>query len=139
MAVVSTIKAHEQFKSYSLAKIMGILKSHESDVTKETKVVSGMGSLALISKVKNLLEEETEPNCSEYDLTDEEYALMVSNPKRFARKKFPAKTETSWEATVRRRRNRRLKVLLKKKRKRKRANLWVTRATTVIIVMAKTI
>ena len=33
MAVVSIVKAHEQFKSYSLAKLMGILKSHDSTVT----------------------------------------------------------------------------------------------------------
>ena len=93
MVVVSTVKAHEQFKSYSLANLVGILKSHESFVTKETKIVSGMGSLALISKGKNLIEEKTESNLFECDLTDEEYALMVSNPKRFARKKFPAKNQ----------------------------------------------
>lgn len=48
MAVVPTVKAHEQFKAYYLAKLMGILKSHEGAVTKETNVVSSMGSLALI-------------------------------------------------------------------------------------------
>ena len=91
MAVVSTVKAHEQFKTYSLAKLVGILKSHESVVTKETKVVSEMGSLTLISKGKNLVEEEEESKLSECDRIIEEYTLMVSNPKRFARKKFPSK------------------------------------------------
>ena len=38
-AVVSIVKAHEQFKSYSLAKLVGILKSHESEVSKEAKFV----------------------------------------------------------------------------------------------------
>ena len=89
MAVFSTVKAHKQFKSYSLAKLVGILKSHEKVVTKETKVVSGMGSLALISKGKGFVEEEPETDLSDNNLTSEEYALMVSNPKRFARKKFP--------------------------------------------------
>ena len=58
MVVVSTVKAHEQFKAYALAKLVGILKSHESAMTKETNVVSSMGSLALISKGKNVAEEE---------------------------------------------------------------------------------
>ena len=89
MAVVSTVKAHEQFKAYSLAKLVGILKSHESIVTKEPNVVSSMGSLALLSKGKSMDEEEEELGLSECDLTNEEYALMVSNPKKFARKKLP--------------------------------------------------
>ena len=54
MAVVSTVKAHEQFKSYSLAKLVGILKSHESALSKEMYVVSSLGSLALVSKGKKL-------------------------------------------------------------------------------------
>ena len=72
MAVVSTMKAQEHFKSYSLAKLVGILKSHESVVTKEAKVVSGMGSLALVSKGKSIPEHEEETDMSECDLTSEE-------------------------------------------------------------------
>ena len=52
---------------------------------KEAKVASGMGSLALLSKGKNVAKEEEELDLSECDLTNEEYALMVSNPKKFAR------------------------------------------------------
>lgn len=51
-AIVSTVKAHEHFKSYSLAKIVGILRSDEDKVTKEVKIVSDVGSLALIMKGK---------------------------------------------------------------------------------------
>ncbi|XP_052627139.1 uncharacterized protein LOC128133664 [Lactuca sativa] len=76
MVVVSTVKAHEQFKAYSLAKLVGILKSHESEVSKETNVVSSMGSLALISKGKNVVEKEVDLDLSEYDLTSEDFALM---------------------------------------------------------------
>nr|KAJ0203047.1 hypothetical protein LSAT_V11C500252350 [Lactuca sativa] len=65
MAMVSTVKAHEHFKSYSLAKLVGILKSHESAVTKEVKVISGVGSLALVSKGKSTAEEEEESDISE--------------------------------------------------------------------------
>ncbi|XP_052627489.1 uncharacterized protein LOC128134106 [Lactuca sativa] len=78
MVVVSTVKAHEQFKSYSLAKLMGIFKSHESVVTKEAKVVSGVGSLAVVSKNKNVVDEEEESDLLECDLTNEEYAMMGS-------------------------------------------------------------
>ncbi|XP_052622916.1 uncharacterized protein LOC128128126 [Lactuca sativa] len=99
MAVVSTVKAHEQFKSYSLAKVVGILKSHESEVTKEEKVVSDMGSLALISKGKCFAEEEEESDVSEYDLTSEEYAMMVTNPKKFARRKFPINKNQDWQGS----------------------------------------
>ena len=99
MAVVSTVKAHEQFKSYSLAKLMGILKSHESTLPKEAKVVSGTGSLALISKGKNVTEEEDDSDLSDCDLTSEEYAMMVSNPKKFARRKFPANKNRNWKGS----------------------------------------
>ncbi|KAI3700159.1 hypothetical protein L2E82_44778 [Cichorium intybus] len=34
-SIVSTIKTHEQFKTYTLAKVMGILKSHEKEITSE--------------------------------------------------------------------------------------------------------
>ncbi|XP_023738669.1 uncharacterized protein LOC111886644 [Lactuca sativa] len=78
MAMVSTVKAHEQFKAYSLAKLVGISKSHESAVSNETNVVSSMGSLALILKGKNAAEEEEDLDLSEYDLTSEDFTLMGS-------------------------------------------------------------
>lgn len=56
--VVATVKAHEQFKKYSLEKPVGILRSHEDEVTKEGKLVSSMGSLALVAKSKQVVEEE---------------------------------------------------------------------------------
>ena len=99
MTVVSTVKAHEQFKSYSLAKLVGILKSHESVVTKEAKVVSGVGSLALVSKGKSVTEEEEDSDMSECDLTSEEYAMMVTNPKKFARRKFPVNKNRNWQGS----------------------------------------
>ena len=68
---MSTVKPHEQFKSYSLAKLVGILKSHESVVSKEMNVVSSLGSLALISKGKSVVEEEEELDLADNDLTGE--------------------------------------------------------------------
>ena len=47
MVVVSTVKSHEQFKTYSLRKLVGMLMSHESVMTKEAKVVSGMVSVRM--------------------------------------------------------------------------------------------
>ncbi|XP_052627093.1 uncharacterized protein LOC128133623 [Lactuca sativa] len=99
MVVVSTVKAHEQFKSYSLAKLVGILKSHESVVTKEAKVIFGMGSLALVSKGKSIPEDEEETDISECDQTSEEYALMISNPKKFARRKIPVNKNQNWQGS----------------------------------------
>ena len=61
-AVVSTVKAHEQFKSYSLAKLVGILKSQEKIVLQEKSVVSNLGSLAILSKGNNAEEEEEDLN-----------------------------------------------------------------------------
>ena len=55
---MSTVKAHVQFKSYSLAKLVGILKSQEKIVLPEKNVVSSLGSLALLSKSKSVMEDE---------------------------------------------------------------------------------
>ncbi|KAL7593349.1 hypothetical protein Lser_V15G31515 [Lactuca serriola] len=97
-AVVSTVKAHEQFKSYSLAKLVGILKSQEKIVLQEKNVVSSLGSLALLSKSKAVMEDE-DLNLEEYDLTSEDYAMMVSNPKRFIKKRFPSNKNRNWQGS----------------------------------------
>ena len=47
-----------------------------------------MGSLALIAKGKKAAEEESESELSDSELSKEEYALMVSNPKKFSKKNF---------------------------------------------------
>ena len=99
MAVVSTVKGHEQFRNYTLAKLVGILKSHEREVTKETEVVSSMGSLALVAKGKQIAKDENETNLSDCDLTTEEFTLMVSNPRRFAKKKFPSNKNRNWQGS----------------------------------------
>ncbi|KAL7591115.1 uncharacterized protein LOC111887420 [Lactuca sativa] len=97
MVVVSTVKADEQLKAYFLAKLVRILKSYEGTMTKETNVVSSMGSLALISKGKNAMKEEEDLDLSEFNLTNEEYALMVSNPKKFIRRNFPTNKNQNWQ------------------------------------------
>ena len=65
---------------------MGILRPHKDEVMKDVKIVSIMGSLALIAKGKKVAEEDSESNLSDCYLTKEECALMVSNPKNFAKK-----------------------------------------------------
>lgn len=56
--MMSTFTTHEQFKNYTLAKLVSILNSHEDEVTKEEKVVSRIGSLALVAKGKKVAEED---------------------------------------------------------------------------------
>ena len=36
---------------------------------------------------------------SEYDLTSEEYAMIVTNPKKFARRKFPINKNRNWQGS----------------------------------------
>ena len=95
---MSTVKAHEQFKSYSLAKLVGILKSQEKIVMQEKNVVSSLGSLALLSKGKNAVDDE-DLNLEDYDITSEDYAMMVSNPKRFIKKRFPTNKNRNWQGS----------------------------------------
>ncbi|KAL7589973.1 hypothetical protein Lser_V15G41428 [Lactuca serriola] len=97
-AVVSTVKAHEQFNSYSLAKLVGILKSQEKIVMQEKNVVSSLGTLALLSKRKNMVDDD-DLNLEDYDLTSEDYAMMVSNPKRFIKKRFPTNKSRNWQGS----------------------------------------
>ena len=59
-------------------------------------MVSILGSLAIISKGKGVVEEEEELDLADYDLTGEEYALMVSNPRKFIKRKFPANKNRNW-------------------------------------------
>ncbi|KAI3499728.1 hypothetical protein L1887_35537 [Cichorium endivia] len=87
-AIVSTIKAHEEFKNYTLAKVMGILKSHEKEITSEAKTTTSLGSLALVAKGKKANDDDSESDVSDEELTREDKALMVSNPKKFFKKNF---------------------------------------------------
>ncbi|XP_023748475.1 uncharacterized protein LOC111896725 [Lactuca sativa] len=87
-AIVSTVKAHEQFKSYSLAKLVGILRSHKDEVTKEVKIVFSLGSLALVAKGKKESEDDSESDLSDSEISKEDKALFVSNPKNIYKKIF---------------------------------------------------
>ena len=69
-AVASTVKAHEQFKKYSFAKLVGILKARESEVMKEAKVVSGIGPLALVAKGKTVADDGSDLDHSEFELSN---------------------------------------------------------------------
>ena len=68
---------------------------------KEAKVIYGMGSLTLVVKGKTVADDGFNLDHSEYDLSNEDYALMVSNPKRFARKKFPSSKNRNWQGSYR--------------------------------------
>ena len=75
------------------------MKEHESEVNKVEKVDFGMGSLALVVKGMSVVEDGSESDQSEYELMNEEFTLMVSNPKRFARKKFPSNRNRNWQGS----------------------------------------
>ncbi|KAL7585167.1 uncharacterized protein LOC111912704 [Lactuca sativa] len=77
-AVVSIVKAHEQFNNYTLARLVGILKAQESEVIKEAKVVFGMGSFALVAKGKTVADDVSDLDHFEYELSNEDFALMGS-------------------------------------------------------------
>ncbi|KAI3496474.1 hypothetical protein L1887_38838 [Cichorium endivia] len=87
-SIVSTIKAHEQFKTCTLVKVMGILKSHEKEITSEPKITASLGSLALVTKGKKVTDDDSEFDFSDEELTREDKALMVSNPKKIFKKYF---------------------------------------------------
>ncbi|KAL7587924.1 hypothetical protein Lser_V15G40914 [Lactuca serriola] len=81
------VKAHEQFKTSSLAKVVIILRSHEEKVTKEVKLVSGMGSLAPVEKGKKATKGDSKSDLS-YSEIYNELDLLISNPKKFIKKNF---------------------------------------------------
>jgi len=85
-STVNTVNVHEQFKVYSLAKLVGILWSFE-DKIKKLNVVSSLGNLTLVAKGKNVVD-DSESDISDEQLTKEDKALMVSNPKSFFKKNF---------------------------------------------------
>lgn len=67
---------------------MGILRSYEDDVMKEVKIVSGMGSLALVAKGKKATEDDSEYNLLDSEISNDVKALLVSNPNKFFKKNF---------------------------------------------------
>lgn len=94
-SIVSTIKAHEQFKNYSLAESVGILKSHENEVMKDTKLVTSFSLLTLETKSESLKKkktkivvEDSESDISHEELTKEDKVMMVTNPNKFFKKNF---------------------------------------------------
>ncbi|XP_023742939.1 uncharacterized protein LOC111891079 [Lactuca sativa] len=97
--MVSTVKAHKQFKNYSLAKLVGILRSHEDEVTSEGKFVSSIGSLAVVAKGKKVDDDGSESDLSDCELSKADYAMMVSDPMRFAKKNFGCNKNQNWQGS----------------------------------------
>ncbi|KAL4564910.1 hypothetical protein LXL04_028986 [Taraxacum kok-saghyz] len=89
-----TIRGHEQFKNYKMPEVLGILKAHEAELVKATKTNL---TLALVSKSEKMKKKEkkvsstdSEPEESDSDdeWSNEDKALMVSNPKKFFKKNY---------------------------------------------------
>ena len=87
--MASTVKAHEQFRNYSLAKMVGILRSHEEEVLKDN-LISNLGTLAFVAKgkIQKTEDSDSDSDLSDQELSREDRALMVSNPKKFFKKNF---------------------------------------------------
>ena len=56
-----------------------------------------MSLLALVAKGKQITEDDSESDLSDCELFKEEYALMVFNPKRFAKKNFGCLKNRNWQ------------------------------------------
>ncbi|XP_052620892.1 uncharacterized protein LOC111877473 [Lactuca sativa] len=67
---------------------MNGLRFYEEEVTKEVKLVSSMGSLALVAKEMKSAEEDSESKILESEISKDDKALLVSNPKKFYKKNF---------------------------------------------------
>ncbi|KAI3700055.1 hypothetical protein L2E82_44670 [Cichorium intybus] len=84
-----------------MAKVMGILKSHEKEITSEAKTTTSLGSLALVAKGKKAIDDDSESDIFDEELTREDKALMVSNPKKISRKTSPdLRTEVVREVSI---------------------------------------
>lgn len=69
-------------------------------MTKEGNLVSRMGSLAVVVKGKKAIEKEgSESDLSDCELLKEDYALMISNPRRFAKKNFSHSKKQNWQGS----------------------------------------
>ncbi|XP_023760202.1 uncharacterized protein LOC111908619 [Lactuca sativa] len=124
-AVVSTVKPHEQFKTYTLEKLVGIPRSHENEVTKDVKIMFNIGSLDLVAKAKKVAQEDSESDFSNSELTKEEHALMVANPRKFIKKNFGRLTTgTSMETSTQKIQEKRASRTLKRKKTNKRRSCW---------------
>ena len=55
--------------------------------------------MALIAKGKKVKEDGSDSDLSDCELTKEEFALMVSNPKRYVKKKFPSNKNQNWKGS----------------------------------------
>lgn len=90
--IISNVKIHEQFKSYKLSQVVGILKSHEDEVIEGVKSNIGVGPLALVARRKNSKEKVVVDNfdsdARDDEFTSEEKAFMVCNPNKFFKKKI---------------------------------------------------
>lgn len=88
-----TMKTHKQFKNYSLAQVLSILKSHEDEVMENAKSSVDACPLSLVVKGEVVKERKSKEmvvvNDSKSDATDdiftsEEKTLMFSNPKKMS-------------------------------------------------------
>lgn len=73
--IMSAVKAHEQFKNYSLAQVIRILKIHEDEVMENAKLIFYAGLLAVVAKEESAKGNKSKVTIddSTLDATDDEF------------------------------------------------------------------
>lgn len=123
-----------------MAKLVGILRSHEDEVMKDVKIISSMGSLALVAKGKKVSNEDSKFDLSDFEVTKEEHALMLSNPKKFIKGTLDdSKIEAGQKTLIWRSQGMKASKDPKRMKKSKRKRSLVIQVTIVTTAMEKTI
>lgn len=130
--IISNFKAHEQFKDYSLSKMVGIIKSHEKEVLNEAKNVSNVGLLTFVAKTEGskgkaskIVQDDSDSYNMDNEFPSEIKVLMISNPKMLFKKNFSKLQGNKFneDRTLNRR---------KQKRRKSCLAILVTIATTIM-------
>ena len=88
--ISTTVKGHEQFDSYTIYKVYGVLKTHEDDVVEVEKTTPG-GINALLSRSEKKVKFSSPVLSSESEDSDdeaEEKALMAYAQKKYYKNKY---------------------------------------------------
>ena len=99
-SISTTVKGHEQFESYNIQELFGVLKTHGDDVVVIEKTTPG-GVNALLSKSEKKVQfvtNSTDASSESEDSDDEaeEKAFMVNNQKKFYKNKYNSIQQIQW-------------------------------------------
>ena len=88
--ITSSMKTHKQCTNYLLAQVIKIQKNHEDEAIDNAKSIVDVGPLALVANEEivnenksNLIVDDSDSDATNYKLTREMKAFLVSNPMKF--------------------------------------------------------